>query len=566
MLDEIVKDAKNRKRTVHITFFDLADAFGSVPHNSILHSLQSLQRNHFPPEVIQYVNNFYKNIQAKVVTKSFQSEIFSFRRGVFQGDPLSPIIFLLVFNPILQFLTENSKFGYKLQEEKFITLPFADDFCLITTDRRTHQRMIKQIDDHINSMGMMLKPAKCRSFSIKGGKAAKEIFKINDHPVPSIEDEEQKFLGRVLFYSGKSSECSQFLKENIMQRIENLDKTAIRPEFKLEIYQIYILPSIRFLLTVHDLPLSHLTKLDTMVDQFLKKWAGLPRCATNAILHIDTALHIKKISTLYKETHATTHCSTRLKGDTIVNLTLDNRLVRESQYTRKQSITVQSEHIYQRALGRNTVQGEIPGLTPENVQLGQSFNDSVNPIEPGAQIATTGIKPSSEFISNVKNEAKSLVSVEDNGKMFEHIKNLVKQGNFLKLSKMEQNDATWKSYIYNLPKGTMKWLLNASIDTLPTRVNLKQWGKINNDKCFCGQRQTLNHILNCCTVSLNQGRFTYRHDSILNYIHKCLDTSKYTCYTDIQGYQSQNGGTIPPEILVTPLKTDIVIVDKTSWG
>ena len=116
---------------MHVTFFDLADAFGSVPHNTILHSLR---RNHFPPEVIQYVHNFYKNIQAKVVTKSFQSEIFSFKRGVFQGDPLSPIIFLLAFNPILQFLKENCKFGYKIKEEKFITLPFADDFCLISTD------------------------------------------------------------------------------------------------------------------------------------------------------------------------------------------------------------------------------------------------------------------------------------------------------------------------------------------------------------------------------------------------------------------------------------------------
>ena len=57
VLDEVVKDAKNRKRTVHITFFDLADAFGSVPHNSIIHSLR---RNYFPPEVIQYVHNFYK--------------------------------------------------------------------------------------------------------------------------------------------------------------------------------------------------------------------------------------------------------------------------------------------------------------------------------------------------------------------------------------------------------------------------------------------------------------------------------------------------------------------------
>ena len=122
----------------------------------------------------------------------------------------------------------------------------------------------------------------------------------------------------------------------------------------------------------------------------------------------------------------------------------------------------------------------------------------------------------------------------------------------------------WKSYIYNLPKGTMKWILNASIDTLPTKVNLKQWGKVTNEKCFCGQRQTLNHILNCCVVSLDQGRYTYRHDSILNYIQKCLDNTKYTCYTDIQGHQTQGGGTLPPDIIVTTLKPDIVVIDKKT--
>ena len=137
-----------------------------------------------------------------------------------------------------------------------------------------------------------------------------------------------------------------------------------------------------------------------------------------------------------------------------------------------------------------------------------------------------------------------------------------KQSHFLKLSKCEQTDATWQSYIYNLPKGTKKWVLNASIDTLPTKVNLKMWGKVTNDKCFCGQRQTLNHVLNCCKVSLEQGRFTYRHDNILSYISKCLDTEKYTCYIDIQDHQTANGGTLPPEIIVTNLKPDIVIIDK----
>ena len=28
-LDEIIKDAKHRKKTLHVTFFDLAEAFGS---------------------------------------------------------------------------------------------------------------------------------------------------------------------------------------------------------------------------------------------------------------------------------------------------------------------------------------------------------------------------------------------------------------------------------------------------------------------------------------------------------------------------------------------------------
>ena len=51
---------------------------------------------------------------------------------------------------------------------------------------------MKLIDDHIKSMGMMLKPSKCRSFSLKGGRPVKEIFNINEHPVPSIADEEQE--------------------------------------------------------------------------------------------------------------------------------------------------------------------------------------------------------------------------------------------------------------------------------------------------------------------------------------------------------------------------------------
>ena len=112
------------------------------------------------------------------------------------------------------------------------------------------------------------------------------------------------------------------------------------------------------------------------------------------------------------------------------------------------------------------------------------------------------LSPPKKFIEDVKLEVKTQVLVKESESILTHIQTLVKQGRFLQLTKLEQTDATWQSYIYNLPKGTMKWVLNSTIDTLPSKANLKLWGKLVNDRCFCGQRQTLNHILNCCRRSL----------------------------------------------------------------
>ena len=68
----------------------------------------------------------------------------------------------MVFNPILLDLKNKAEsVGYTLGDYSYVTLPYADDFCLITTNLKTHQRLISDISDKITSMGMMLKPSKC---------------------------------------------------------------------------------------------------------------------------------------------------------------------------------------------------------------------------------------------------------------------------------------------------------------------------------------------------------------------------------------------------------------------
>ena len=167
-------------------------------------------------------------------------------------------------------------------------------------------------------------------------------------------------------------------------------------------------------------------------------------------------------------------------------------------------------------------------------------------------------------ISKVKAALKMKLLKEETKKDWEKCKSLVIQGKSMELLHQQEFDATWKSYIFNLPRGTMKYILNASIDTLPSKTNLRRWGKVSNDLCLCKKKQTLNHILNGCSLSLKSGKFTWRHDNVLRYIKNCIDNTQYTVSIDLGQQKGTKVSTIPPDILVINLIPDVVIVDKNK--
>ena len=139
------------------------------------------------------------------------------------------------------------------------------------------------------------------------------------------------------------------------------------------------------------------------------------------------------------------------------------------------------------------------------------------------------------------------------------------QGNTIVLAVAEKCDLSWKSYRFDQRQETLKFLVNASIETLPTQANLKRWKKSHSDKCpLCKGRQTTNHILNICSVWKDSGRWTWRHNNIISYIVNSIDLDKYIVHSDIPGHCTSNGGTFPPSICVTNLKPDIVIQEKAT--
>ena len=67
-------------------------------------------------------------------------------------------------------------------------------------------------------------------------------------------------------------------------------------------------------------------------------------------------------------------------------------------------------------------------------------------------------------------------------------------------------------------------MLGATFDTLPSPTNLKRWHITTEADCsLCSVKVcTTAHVLSGCKVALSQGRYTFRHDSILRVLHNSL--------------------------------------------
>ena len=267
--------------------------------------IHTLERNGIPAPVVQYIANLYASLNGTVRGPTWSSEPFRFNKGVFQGDPLSPIIFLIVFDPIIQHLKiVESQYGYDLNGTRYITLPFADDFCLITTHKRTHQRLMNELSELTASMNLTLNTVKCKSLSICSGKSKAIEFSIGDNKLKSVQDAPEKFLGVLITLYDKTSDHFEVVKSKLNSMIENINVSLIRNEFKLRVYNEYSVPSIRYLPMTHELTDTQLNSLDQIHTNAVKSWLQMkPKGPTPAILFSPDGLNLRRISDIYVESH-----------------------------------------------------------------------------------------------------------------------------------------------------------------------------------------------------------------------------------------------------------------------
>jgi len=102
-----------------VCWLDLVNAYGSVHHSLINFSLVHY---HAPPSFSRLIQVMYDGLSASVMTRDWSTPAFPLQIGVYQGDPLSVVIFNTVINTMVDTLKAYKHHGYMLAQNHHVPL------------------------------------------------------------------------------------------------------------------------------------------------------------------------------------------------------------------------------------------------------------------------------------------------------------------------------------------------------------------------------------------------------------------------------------------------------------
>lgn len=275
LLDHILSDAKKKRKTVIMATLDMNNAFGSIHHAALVRALEC---NGAPKPLVEYVRDLYSGFitNLKVGNESTPVQV---RRGILQGDPLSPILFNLVIDQLLRMIPDES--GYELEQGlRANGMGFADDLVLLCCSELGMKVSLRILDDNGIKWGLSFNSDKSSYLALVSERSkCLQVqtgfkFEVGGNKIHPIEHGEPwRYLG-AFFSSQGLKDAPDMLRMWLMR----LKKSLLKPQQRLYVLRTHLLPKLIFRLCMSKISGRKLNKLDRVVRSFLT--------GKNGILHL----------------------------------------------------------------------------------------------------------------------------------------------------------------------------------------------------------------------------------------------------------------------------------------
>ena len=514
-LKAALKDAKTSGRQIVVTWIDLKNAFGSVSHNLIQFALHWY---HVPKQLAQIINTYYDTLVAAIEAPTWTSKSFSYEIGVFQGCVISPILFNMSFNLLLDLLSPlTPSHGYALKSTKVMVhdLSYADDLTIVTSAPKFNQASLSVVDEFLRwSRTMAAKPAKCKSLAFKKWRPGDPFeplveksfapfdpnLTISDEPVGFIGYDHFKFLGWKVNHELSEKDQKEDIELTLRRLLETVDASFVHGFMKLWLYNHYIVLKLAWHLYVYDLNVSWVKlRLVPLANRYLKKWAGLYKRSIVSVLYRPKeqyGLGLQSLLVFYMKLQVNKAFLLKYSKDRVLNDIYSALLKRQSEMKRVWHAAPFLESIEQHVDFRTAFAGQTDRRGLGSVEKRYVKSPSISERKGLVQ----------EHLLQLMHDTWT---VQDADK--------VVQGAYLKFGKTIPFDLSWTHLIYSKNPRLIRFVLNASTNSVVTPYLRSLWDPSVPSQCpLCNHPSAgLTHILAECKTALKDERYTWRHDSVL---------------------------------------------------
>ena len=138
--------------------------------------MQRIREDGVPKKLVSLVKRWYQNVMVRVRVNDVESDWFESKVGVRQGDTLSPLLFNIFINGIVETVKE-SGCGIKVGSDSMAILLFADDMVLVAKDEEELQHLVEKVKVYCDKWLLEVNVNKTKVVVVS--KDGKETAKVN---------------------------------------------------------------------------------------------------------------------------------------------------------------------------------------------------------------------------------------------------------------------------------------------------------------------------------------------------------------------------------------------------
>ena len=265
----VLKEAKRCKRNLSMAWVDYRKAYDLIPHSWLLRILDITK---VAGNIEKLIRNSMGMWQTELTCNGERLCDVNIKRGIFQGDSLSPLLFVMAMIPLTTLLRRES-FGFKFKgnDTKVNHLFFMDDLKLYGKSESELNELMSVVNRFSSDIGMEFGFEKCAMVVLKAGVRVESqgIELPSGDKIKELEESGYKYLGVLQECGILHKEMKEKIGNEYISRVKAVSKSFLYSKNLLSAINVWAVSVVRYSAGIVDWTEKEMKDLDIKTRKIL---------------------------------------------------------------------------------------------------------------------------------------------------------------------------------------------------------------------------------------------------------------------------------------------------------